>query len=102
MSSSATTNPVITFGDTSAMSGGTIINDYADPAPWPFRIRDLWIANNGNISAADCVGVSTFRSRNIASWSEYSDVDVYVTLNDSGVTAVKGSPTVERKSITFS
>jgi len=102
MSSSATTNPVITFGDTSAMNGGTIINDYADPAPWPFRIRDLWIANNGNISAADCVGVSTFRSRNIASWSEYSDVDVYITLDDSGVTAVKGSPTVERKSITFS
>ena len=102
MSSSATTNPVITFGDTSSMNGGTIINDYADPAPWPFRIRDLWIANNGNISASDCVGVSTFRSRNIASWSEYSDVDVYVTLNDSGVTAVKGSPTVERKSITFS
>ena len=47
LSSSATTNPVLTFGDTSAMSGGTIINDYADPAPWPFRIRDLWISNNG-------------------------------------------------------
>ena len=102
MSSSATTNPVLTFGDTSSMNGGTIINDYADPAPWPFRIRDLWIANNGNISASDCVGVSTFRDRNIASWSEYSDVDVYITLDGSGVTAVKGSPTVERKSITFS
>jgi len=102
ISSSATTNPVLTFGDTSSMNGGTIINDYADPAPWPFRIRDLWIANNGNISASDCVGVSTFRDRNIASWSEYSDVDVYITLDDNGVTAVKGSPTVERKSITFS
>jgi len=102
MSSSATTNPVLTFGDTSSMNGGTIINDYGDPAPWPFRIRDLWIANNGNISASDCVGVSTFRDRNIASWSEYSDVDVYITMDGSGVTAVKGSPTVERKSITFS
>jgi len=102
ISSSATTNPVLTFGDTSSMNGGTIVNDYADPAPWPFRIRDLWIANNGNISASDCVGVSTFRDRNIASWSEYSDVDVYITLDDNGVTAVKGSPTVERKSITFS
>lgn len=102
ISSSATTNPVLTFGDTSSMNIGTIINDYADPAPWPFRIRDLWIANNGNISATDCVGVSTFRNRNLASWSEYSDVDVYITLDGSGVTAVKGSPTVERKSITFS
>jgi hypothetical protein len=102
ISTSATTNPVLTFGDTSSMNVGTIINDYADPAPWPFRIRDLWIANNGNISATDCVGVSTFRDRNIASWSEYSDVDVYITLDGSGVTAVKGSPTVERKSITFS
>ena len=62
----------------------------------------MWIANNGNISATDVVGVSTFRDRNVASWSEYSDVDVYITMDGSGVTAVKGSPTVERKSITFS
>ncbi len=102
MISSATTNPVLTFGDTTNQNGGTIINDYADGMPWPFRIRDLWIANNGNISATDVVGVATFRDRNIASWSEYSDVDVYFTMDGSGVTAVKGSPTVERKSITFS
>ena len=102
MSSSGTTNPVLTFGDTTAQNGGTIINDYAEGNPWPFRIRDLWIANNGNISASDVAGVGTFTSRNIASWSEYSDVDVYITMDQSGVTAVKGSPTVERKSITFS
>lgn len=103
MSSSGTTNPVLTFGDTSSMNGGTIINDYADPAPWPFRIRDLWISNNGNISATDCVGVSTFRDRNIADWSEYGDVDVYITMDTTGITTAKGSGvTVERKSITFS
>ena len=102
MSSSSTTNPVLTFGDTSAQNGGTINNDYGEGNPWPFRIRDLWIANNGNISASDVAGVGTFTSRNIASWSEYSDVDVYITMDQSGVTAVKGSPTVERKSITFS
>ena len=71
------------------------------PMPWPFRIRDLWIANNGNISASDCLGVSTFRSRNVADWDQYSDVDCYITMNSSGVTAVKGSPSVERKAITF-
>ena len=102
LSASATTNPVLTFGDTTNQNGGTIINAYPDGMPWPFRIRDMWIANNGNISASDVVGVSTFRDRNVASWSEYSDVDVYITMDGSGVTAVKGSPTVERKSITFS
>ena len=102
LTTSTTTNPTIVFGDTSLVNGGNIINGYGQPMPWQFRIRDLWIANNGNISAADVVGVSTFRDRNIASWSEYSDVDVYITLDENGVTAVKGSPTVERKSITFS
>ena len=102
MSSSNTTNPDLVFGDTSLTNGGTIVNDYANPMPWPFRIRDLWIANNGNISESDVTGVSTFRSRNIADWDQYSDVDVYITMDSSGVTAVKGSPTVTRKSITFS
>ena len=102
MSSSGTTNPVLTFGDTSAQNGGTIINDYAEGNPWPFRIRDLWIANNGNISASDVGAAATFTSRNLATWDQYSDVDVYITMDENGVTAVKGSPTVERKSITFS
>ena len=102
MSSSSTTNPVLTFGDTTAQNGGTIGNDYAEGNPWPFRIRDLWIANNGNISASDVAGVGTFTSRNIADWDQYSDVDVYITMDENGVTAVKGSPTVERKAITYS
>ena len=69
----------------------------------PFRIRDLWIANNGNISASDVAGVGTFRDRNISNWSEYSDVDIYITMNSVGITTVKGSGvTVERKSISFS
>ena len=103
MSSSSTTNPVLTFGDTTAQEGGTISNDYGEGNPWPFRIRDLWIANNGNISASDVAGVGTFRDRNIANWSEYSDVDVYITMNSSGITTVKGSGvTVERKAITYS
>jgi hypothetical protein len=70
--------------------------------PWPFRIRDMWIANNGNISASDLSGVASLNNRNVNTWSEYSDVDVYFTMDASGVTAVKGSPTVARKSITFS
>jgi hypothetical protein len=102
MSATNTTNPDLVFGDTTLTNGGTIVNDYANPMPWPFRIRDLWIANNGNISESDVVGVSTFRDRNIATWDQYSDVDVYITMDSSGVTAVKGSPTVTRKSITFS
>jgi len=104
VSSSASTNPTICFGDTTLTNGGTIQNDYADPMPWPFRIRDLWIANNGNISASDVSGVGTFRDRNIASWSEYSDVDVYITMNEVGITTVKGGTniTVSRKSITYS
>ena len=102
MSATNTTNPALVFGDTSLTNGGTIINDYGLPAPWPFRIRDLWIANNGNISASDLTGVATLNNRNVNTWSEYSDVDVYITMNSSGVTAVKGSPTVTRKTITFS
>ena len=103
MSTSSTTNPVLTFGDTTAQNGGTIVNDYAEGNPWPFRIRDLWIANNGNISASDVAGVGTFRDRNISSWSEYSDVDLYITMNSVGITTVKGSGvTVSRKSISFS
>ena len=102
MQSTNTTNPVLCFGDTSNQNGGTITNDYAVGAPWPFRIRDLWIANNGNISASDVGTAATFTSRNLADWDQYSDVDVYITMDSSGVTSVKGSPTVERKSITFS
>ena len=102
MSATNTTNPTLTFGDTSNQNGGTIVNDYSMGQPWPFRIRDLWIANNGNISASDLTGVATLNDRNVNTWSEYSDVDVYITMNSSGVTAVKGSPTVTRKTITFS
>ena len=102
MSATNTTNPVLTFGDTTNQNGGTIVNDYGVGQPWPFRIRDLWVANNGNISASDVAAAATFTSRNLASWDQYGDVDVYITLDDSGITAVKGSPTVERKSITFS
>ena len=101
MSTTNTTNPTLSFGDTSNQNGGTIINDYAKGMPWPFRIRDMWIANNGNISASDLSGVATLNNRNVSSWSEYSDVDVYITMDSSGVTAVKGSPSVERKAITF-
>ena len=102
MSGTNTTNPTLSFGDTSNQNGGTIINDYAKGMPWPFRIRDMWIANNGNISASDLSGVATLNNRNVSTWSEYSDVDVYFTMNSSGITAVKGSPTVARKTITFS
>ena len=62
----------------------------------------MWIANNGNISASDLTGVATLNNRNVSTWSEYSDVDVYFTMNASGVTAVKGSPTIARKAITYS
>ena len=101
MSGTNTTNPTLSFGDTSNQNGGTIINDYAKGMPWPFRIRDMWIANNGNISASDLSGVASLNNRNVSTWSEYSDVDVYFTMNASGVTAVKGSPTIARKAITF-
>ena len=102
MSGTNTTNPTLSFGDTSNQNGGTIINDYAKGMPWPFRIRDMWIANNGNISASDLSGVASLNNRNVSTWSEYSDVDVYFTMNASGVTAVKGSPTIARKAITYS
>lgn len=100
-SSGSTSQPVLSFGDAGPSYDG-IPNDDDEPMGWPFRIRDLWIANNGNIDAtAITSGISTFRNRDLASYSGYSNIDVYLTFADGGITITKGNVSIGQSDINF-
>ena len=101
-SSGSTSQPALSFGDTSPSLFGSIPNDENDLTGWPFRIRDLWIANNAGISTTDVVSISTFRNRNLDEYSGYSNIDTYITLTSSDITAVKGNVSIARSAISFS
>ena len=100
-SSGSTSQPALSFGDTSPQLFSNIPNDDDEITGWPFRIRDLWIANNAGISTSDIVSISTFRNRNLDDYSGYSNIDTYITLTSSDITAVKGNVSIARSAISF-
>ena len=100
--SSSSTDPVLSFGDVTYTNGGINIDgffDYDLPTSWISRIRDFWFSNGG-IDTTNITGVGTFRDRNVSDWSEYSNVDFYMTIDEVGVTTVKGNVTVAQGDIT--
>jgi len=96
-----TTDPVIRFGDTSLLNGGTSpgTDDEDYPASWSTPITDLWICNSSAIDATDILEISAHGSDATAS-DNYSDIDVYIEMGAS-VSVTKGSVTVARGSITI-
>ena len=100
-SSGSTSQPVLSFGDiTNGLDG--IPNDNDEIVGWPYRIRDLWIANNAGITTTDVVSISTFRNRNLADYSGYSNIDAYITLTADGTSIEKGNVSIARSAITYS
>jgi len=100
-SSGSTSQPVLSFGDSTNSLDG-IPNDDDQIAGWPYRIRDLWIANNAGITTTDVVSISTFRDRNLADYSGYSNIDTYITLTGAGTSIEKGNVSIARSAVTYS
>ena len=101
-SSGSTSQPALSFGDTSPQTGEKIPNDDNELVSWSPRIRDLWICNSANLGVDQVAGISTFNNRNLADYVGYSSITTYITLTDSAITAVKGNVSIARSSVSFS
>jgi hypothetical protein len=100
MTTSATTDPVLSFGDHSNTNGGSIPVDEQDPSAWMTAIDDLWIANGVTFSAAQVTEITAHGSDATAS-DNYGDMDFYFTLDGVGTTVVKGAATVARTTVNW-
>jgi len=94
LSSSATTDPVCTFGFTDhSLSDPDDSNDSL--TGWIPRISEIWIGNNTNWDATKITEVSAHQN-DVENSDNYADVDVYIEIGVSSTTVTKGSVTIDR------